>query len=175
LTRPVSSLIRAALFVQDLDRASAFYSALGLREIYFEGGLDGPSSAATLHIPANTKVRCRILKRQGAANYGMIGLFELLDPAPAPLPAAQSITPRNGEVALVFYVTDIERALQNAFDLGARLVAPWTQFQMPHRAQREACLRDPDGVLINLIERPPEEQFETGDALTIAAKLMPQA
>jgi hypothetical protein len=30
---------------------------------------------------------------------------------------------------------------------------------MPHRSQREACLRDPDGVLINLVERPPDEQF----------------
>lgn len=32
---------------------------------------------------------------------------------------------------------------------------------MPHRQQYEVCLRDPDGVLINLIDRPPSEQDRT--------------
>lgn len=34
-------------------------------------------------------------------------------------------------------------------------------FAMPHRSQLEVCLRDPDGVLINLIDRDQAEQFRT--------------
>ena len=34
-------------------------------------------------------------------------------------------------------------------------------FTMPHRSQLEVCLRDPDGVLINLIDRDQAEQFRT--------------
>jgi hypothetical protein len=34
-------------------------------------------------------------------------------------------------------------------------------FAMPHRSQMEVCLRDPDGVLINLVDRDPAEQFRT--------------
>jgi hypothetical protein len=34
-------------------------------------------------------------------------------------------------------------------------------FAMPHRSQLEVCLRDPDGVLINLVDRDPAEQFRT--------------
>ena len=33
---------------------------------------------------------------------------------------------------------------------------------MPHAAQLEASIRDPDGVMINLIERDPQRAFETG-------------
>jgi catechol 2,3-dioxygenase-like lactoylglutathione lyase family enzyme len=49
VTAPVSSLIRAALFVADLERSAAFYGALGLTEIYFEGELDGASAAAVVN------------------------------------------------------------------------------------------------------------------------------
>jgi hypothetical protein len=34
-------------------------------------------------------------------------------------------------------------------------------FTMPQRSQLEVCLRDPDGVLINLIDRDQAEQFRT--------------
>jgi len=34
-------------------------------------------------------------------------------------------------------------------------------FTMPHRSQLEVCPRDPDGVLINLIDRDQAEQFRT--------------
>lgn len=147
--------------VADLDTSTNFYRALGLTEVYFEGALDGASAAATLHMPASISVTCRILKRPDTANFGMIGLFEIADPAPAPMPRTAWMTPRAGEVALVFYVADIDAALARATDAGATGVAAPTLFTMPHRSQREALLRDPDGILINLIERAPDEQFRT--------------
>ena len=37
---PVSALIRSAVFCSDLDRSTAFYRALGLDAVYYEGDLD---------------------------------------------------------------------------------------------------------------------------------------
>ncbi|MFZ4603818.1 MAG: VOC family protein [Caulobacterales bacterium] len=160
MTAPVSSLIRAALFVADLERSAAFYGALGLTEIYFEGELDGASAAAVLSVPAGARTRCRIVKRPQTPNFGMVGLFAVSNPAPPSLPETGA-SPRIGDVALVFYVSDFDAALEAARAAGARVIGPVTLFTMPHRTQREVCLRDPDGVLVNLIDRPPEEQFRT--------------
>lgn len=153
----ISSLIRAAVFVRDLDRSSAFYRALGFDAVYFEGELDQASTAAALHTPSTTTARCRILKNAGAPNFGMVGLFELQGPAPEPLPFASG-PPRLGETALVFYAKPIEAAIAAARAAGASWSPEASLFVMPHRQQKEVCLRDPDGALINLIERDPAEQ-----------------
>jgi catechol 2,3-dioxygenase-like lactoylglutathione lyase family enzyme len=157
----ISSLVRAALMVRNLQRATVFYNALGLTEIYYEGVLDAASSARTLHLPASTVLHCRILKRPDTANFGMIGLFEAADPPLAETPRADTVTPRAGEAVLVFYVSNIDHALANAAAAGASLTASPEHFIMPHRSQREGLLRDPDGFLVNLIERAPDEQFRT--------------
>jgi catechol 2,3-dioxygenase-like lactoylglutathione lyase family enzyme len=157
-----SSLVRAALFVEDLVRSRMFYEGvLGLTEVYFEGALDPASTARVLSVPLETRTACCILKRPGTPNFGMIGLFELTGPALQPVPPAPSLTPRAGETALVFYIDDVETALTRARGLGARMVGVAKPFDMAHRptANLEACLRDPDGVLVNLIGRNPDEQF----------------
>lgn len=156
MTHAVSSLIRSAVFVSDLDRSSAFYRALGFTSVYFEGELDGPSTAAALKTPATTTCRCRILRPEGRPNFGMIGLFELTPPQEA-IPRGDG-PPRLGEVALVLYATPIDEAVAAARAAGASWSPDPSLFVMPHRQQREVCLRDPDGVLINLIDRPPAEQ-----------------
>lgn len=161
MSAPSSSLIRAAIFVADMDRAARFYAALGLDDTYYAGTLDAASVADTLAVPLSTVTRCRIVKRRGAANFGMIGLFELKNPAPPALPAARDAAPRNGEAALVFYVADMDDAMARLTAAGASAVGAVTTFRSPHRSQREACLRDPDGLLVNLIERDPDEQFAT--------------
>jgi catechol 2,3-dioxygenase-like lactoylglutathione lyase family enzyme len=170
----ISSLVRAAILVGDLERSSAFYRALGLTEVYYEGELDKASVARVLAVPQGTTTRCRILKRPGTPNYGMIGLFELKDPPLTDLPAAPSLTPRRGEAVLVFYVADMDAALAAAAHAGATMVAEATTFSMPHGTSAEVTLRDPDGVLLNLIGRGPDEQFESESALAVAARLRPK-
>jgi len=87
------------LFVADLERATAFYRALGLTDVYYEGTLDGASVAATLAVPLSTVTRCRIVKRAGAPNFGMVGLFELKNSSPAALASTDAITPCGGDGA----------------------------------------------------------------------------
>ena len=149
-----SPLVRAALFVADLGRATAFYRALGLTETYFEDELDDPSATACLGVPGETRVRARVLKRPGFPNFGMVGLFELTEPAPEALPPPAG-PPRVGEAALVFYVSDMDAALAALRALGAGWSPPPTLFRLHNLVQREVCLRDPDGVLLNLIEADP--------------------
>ena len=166
----LSALVRSSLFVSDLDRSRHFYQSIGLKNVYYEGGLDSASLSAALHVPEGTVCRCCILRAEASPNFGMIGLFELTDPAPAIIhhPAG---APRIGEIALVFYTRDLECALSSARDTGASWLADPITFTMPHRSQREVCLRDPDGVLINLVERDPAEVRDTRPALEIAASL----
>ncbi len=159
MTHDISSLIRSAVFVSDLERSAAFYAALGFTETYYEGELDGPSTAAALKTPPTSTCKCRIVKPPGRPNFGMIGLFELTPPEPA-LPRGDG-PPRLGEVALVLYATPVHAAVESARAAGASWSPDPTLFVMPHRQQFEVCLRDPDGVLINLIDRPPEEQDRT--------------
>lgn len=157
---PISSLIRSAVFCSDLDRSTAFYRALGLNAVYFEGDLDPESSQGALHVPAVSTLRCRVLKRSAdAANFGMVGLFELTPlPEPLPVPAGP---PRLGETALVFYAQPFMEVLIAARRAGATWSPEPITFTMPHRSQMEVCLRDPDGVLVNLIDRDPAEQVRT--------------
>lgn len=156
---PSSPLIRAAIFVADLRRSTAFYTALGLTEVYYEGALDPASANAVLATPATTTTRCRILKRPGGPNFGMVGLFELTSPAPEPLSRGDGAI-RAGEVTLVFYVGDrFDAVLADLEALGAQRLSDPVLFEMPHESQREVLVRDPDGVLLNLIERDPERAF----------------
>ena len=157
---PVSALIRSAVFCSDLDRSTAFYRALGLDAVYYEGDLDPESSKGALQVPAGSTLRCRILKRGAdAANFGMVGLFELT-PLPQPLPTPAG-PPRLGETALVFFAQPFMEVLTAAREAGATWSPDPITVTMPHRSQLEVCLRDPDGVLINLIDRDQAEQFRT--------------
>lgn len=153
----LSPLVRAALFVRDLDRATRFYRALGFQGLYYEGPLDGASVQKTLRLPDGASCRCRILKRDdGDPNFGMVGLFELTGAALDHV-ARHHTSPHIGEVALVLYCDSLDETLAAARAHEALDVWEPVLFVMPHRQQREVCLRDPDGVLINLIERAPDE------------------
>ena len=161
LLRPVSALIRGTIFVRDLDRATAFYAALGYTEVYYEGVLTDPSASTILGFRHHGPLSVRIIK-SGGPNYGMIGLF-LIDRLLMPdiIPPASGPA-RIGEVALVFYVRNMDVTLAALRAAGASWSPEPELFRMPHRAQRETCLRDPDGILMNLVETDPAEQERTG-------------
>lgn len=157
-----SPLIRAALMVRDLARSRAFYEGVvGLTQEYFVGDFIGSTAAELMGVPSDSNIRALILKAPGV-DYGMVGLFEIDAATPA-------ITPREGglalgEAVLVFYTEDMDRALEAALRLGGRLATP---LQILNN-RKEVALRDPDGVALNLIERPVGDAYKerpTGDPL----------
>ena len=160
MTRSVSSLIRATIFVRDLERAAAFYAALGFAEVYYEGVLDDPSASTILGFTGHGPLAVRIVK-SGGPNFGMVGLFRIdgalgAETVPPPIGPA-----RIGEVALIFYVASMADTLAALREAGTTWSPEPELFRMPHRAQQEVCVRDPDGVLLNLVETDPAEQDST--------------
>jgi len=62
----ISPMVRTALFVSDLETASAFYAdVLGLIEIYFQGDLDHPTAAHLVGMPEGVHMRAKIVKAPG--------------------------------------------------------------------------------------------------------------
>jgi catechol 2,3-dioxygenase-like lactoylglutathione lyase family enzyme len=167
MTHPSSALIRATIFVRDLDKATAFYRAIGLTETYFEGDLAHPSATAILGFDDPRPFQIRIVKRPGP-NFGMVGLFKLAEGTTDEVIAPAQGPARIGEVALVFYVTDIQATMRRLRELGATWAPEPQVFAMEHRQQLEVCLRDCDGVFINLVETDPAQQERTRPELDYA-------
>lgn len=154
----LSQMVRAAVIVSDLKRSTDFYeNILGLREVYFEGALDHPAGAQLLAMPEGTKIRAKILKAPGPA-FGMVGLFELTQPEPAPVNRDDQ-TSNVGEMCQVYYCDDIGEVYDKLVAGRHTVVCPPTFLKVGNRiGQREMVFRDPDGAMINLIEW----DFETG-------------
>lgn len=158
----LSALIRSTLFVRDRKRAKAFYAALGFSQMYFEGVLSHPSACAVLGLPRTKPYSVSILKVPGP-NIGMLGLFALPDNAETlPIKTGAAAI---GESAQIFYVTDFDETLPKLRDAGATWLPDPITFTLGKFTHREVCLRDTDGFLVNLIERPPQDQHLCGAEL----------
>jgi catechol 2,3-dioxygenase-like lactoylglutathione lyase family enzyme len=160
-----SPLIRTALMVRDLARSRPFYEAvLALRGVYLDADLTESVSWKLLGLKPGTSVRALILKPaqvagRAAPDFGMVGLFELGAAAPPCPPVADAV--RFGEPVLVFYVADLAAALQATRTTGGSVLSGPEQFRLPGVSVREAIVRDPDGVAINLVEAPEALAWET--------------
>lgn len=147
-----SPMIRSALFVRDLGASTRFYrDLLGLDEIFFEGTLSDGNAWQLLGMPAGTRTRAVILKAPGPS-IGMVGLFELSGPAPEPV-TRNAASANLGEACLVFYCKDLTPVHARLEEAGGTCLCPPLHLEVNNQVkQREMTLRDPDGVMINLIE-----------------------
>ena len=157
LQHRLSPMVRAALLVADLERSRAFYTdLLGIAEVFFEGELSEGNTHVLLGVPASTRLRAVILKAPGPA-YGMVGLFELSTPTPAPVRRSSNAA-NVGDVTLVFYCDQLDPVYEALKQGGHTIISPPLNLIIGDFVkQREMIFRDPDGVLINLIEWDPDE------------------
>ena len=156
---PISPLVRTAVIVSDLERSSAFYrDLLGLSDCCFEGTLDDPGIAPLLGLDEFSHTQVAILKAAPPA-VGMVGLFQISPPPPTLEKCQGGI--RVGEACLVFYVADL-RMLCGKLEQGGHTIV---RYPVPLKIRddfqsSEMTFRDPDGVLINCIERDPESVWQ---------------
>jgi catechol 2,3-dioxygenase-like lactoylglutathione lyase family enzyme len=152
----VSTMIRTALIVSDLDRSARFYEEMfGLSEVYAQGELSHDAGAKLLGMPGTVKIRYRILKAEKNLNRGMVGLFELTNPRP-PTVEKQRKSVNVGDACLVFYCADLDAVYRKLVAGGHMVLCPPTHLQVTAaKGQPEMTFFDPDGVLINLIQRDP--------------------
>jgi catechol 2,3-dioxygenase-like lactoylglutathione lyase family enzyme len=150
---PVSQMVRAALMVSNLDASREFYTTvLGLTEVYSEGVAQGGNMHALIGMPDTVTTRVCILKVPGKPAYGMVGLFEVKNPAP---PRIQRANARSnvGELCMVFYCDNLDPVYAQAQARGLTVVAAPVALRVRgHVKQREMTIRGPDGEKINLIE-----------------------
>ena len=101
--------------------------------------------------------RVCILKQPDYTAYGMVGLFEVKNPAP-PKIERPSEGCNIGELCMVFYCSDLDEVIRRAKDHTHTIVCEPARLRVRgHIKQREMALRGPDGEKINLIEWDPDE------------------
>jgi catechol 2,3-dioxygenase-like lactoylglutathione lyase family enzyme len=147
----VGPIVSSAQFVRDLDRAVAFYrDLLGFREIR-DITYDDPTAGSFLGRPHGSAVRYKLLAA-GEGMVGMIGLFALEAPAPQEVERADEAA-HIGEAALVFVCSDLDAAYEALRARGHPVIRPPALLRNPDGStNREMTFRDPDGVMINLME-----------------------
>lgn len=157
----LSQMIRAALQVSDLDRSKAFYSeVLGLREVYSEGTAEGGNMHELIGMPDGVTTRVCILKQPDFSAYGMVGLFEVTNPAP-PKIERPSTGSNIGELCMVFYCSDLDELIRRAQGHPHSIIREPVRLRVRgYVKQREMAMRGPDGEKINLIEWDPREAMD---------------
>ncbi len=150
----VEPMKRAAIIVRDLQRSLQFYQqAFGLT-VWVEGeaGPDNATFARLLGMPP-CRVRYAILQA-GDVAQGMVGLFEVRDPAPLESTVPTTHAVNRGEVVLVFHTDDVDAIHRHAVALGLEVLCPPQHLVIPEAGVEslEMTLRDPNGVLVNLIQ-----------------------
>jgi len=154
----VGTMVRTALFVSDLEKSTAFYrDLLGLTGVYGEGMLTHAAAAKLLGMPGEATIRYRILKNASGPNRGMVGLFEITNPSP-PRFTKRKDGINIGEACLVFYCDDVGAVHEKLVHGGYAVICPPTHLQVSAtKGQPEMVFMDPDGVLVNLIQRDPDD------------------
>ncbi len=154
----LSQMVRAALQVSDLDRSKVFYQqVLGLSEVYTEGTAEGGNMHMFIGMPAGVTTRVCILKQPDFTPYGMVGLFEVKNPAP-PAIERPSEGCNLGELCMVFYCSDLDEVIRRVEGHDHSIVCEPARIEIRgHIKQREMAMRGPDGEKINLIEWDPDE------------------
>lgn len=138
-------LHHASLFVNDAERSLRFYrDGLGLG-VLFDHEFDGPWT--TLFGVTSARLRAVALGDPQRPQLGQVELVALADPIPA---GPHSAPPSTGSLLLSFFV-DLDVVLAKVEAAGGTDVRRATL----DNGTPVATLRDPDGVLIELLHVPP--------------------
>lgn len=136
------------LCVADLDRMVAFYvDVLGCHEA---GRATLPADATRAIGLADGDVEIVWLQTQWGERIKLLRPESA--PAPIDVPAAANLTATQGVAYLTFCVDDLEERTARAEALGAaRLTAQFVTDN--RRGQRISFFRDPEGTVVELVER----------------------
>ena len=150
----VSRIVRTAIFVSNLEKSVRFYKeALGFGRVYANGVLEHKVGHALIGVPDDSVIRYEIVQAD-EVNFGMVGLFEA-----KPVPPSFTRANRGanlGEGCMVFFATDIHAVRDRVVELGGEIVCEPQLLVVHDLRQLEMTCRDPDGMMINIIERPTE-------------------
>ncbi|WP_405770788.1 VOC family protein [Streptomyces sp. NBC_00080] len=133
--------------VSDMDRAIAFYTALGFdvaEDVHVEGTDVAPHLGITVR-----ELRAVILTCPGTSSP-MIDLVQLIDPpaATGPYPRLDNL----GAARISFWTDDVDRVLAHLAEHGIETFGPDVRYPSPTNEQlRTVVFRDPDGTALQVI------------------------
>jgi len=150
----VTPLKRTAIIVRDMERSLDFYGGVLGMNVWLRGEADAalPALYQLLGMPP-CHTRWIILQSEDVA-WGMVGLFELSNPAPDDDVHRNIDRANRGEACLVFHTPDVDAVHQGAKAMGLTILCPPTRLELHDHGvvSKEMTLRDPNGVLVNLIQ-----------------------
>jgi catechol 2,3-dioxygenase-like lactoylglutathione lyase family enzyme len=150
----VTPLKRTAIVVRDLPRSLEFYQGVLGMSIWAQGsaGAELPAMHQLLGMPpCDTRW---VVLQSNDVDFGMVGLFELTNPAPADDTHPSIDRANRGEACLVFHTHDVDRVYEESRAMGLTVLCPPTRLEIAELGvvSSEMTLRDPNGVLCNFIQ-----------------------
>ncbi len=150
----VTPLKRTAIIVRDMSRSLQFYRDLLQLNVWIEGraGAELPALYQLLGLPESTTHW--IILQCDDVDWGMVGLFEITDPPPSDETHPHIDRANRGEACLVFHSHDVRAIHRGARRMGLTVLCPPTRLELKQHgvASLEMTLRDPNGVMVNLIQ-----------------------
>ncbi len=150
----VTPLKRTAIIVRDMTASLKFYRDVLGMNIWIQGkaGSDIPALFHLLGMDPGS-MQWIILQSENI-DWGMVGLFEMIDPQPDEEQHPRLDRANRGEACLVFHTPEIDRIHEGAKSMGLMVLCPPTKLVLPQHGveSREMTLRDPNGVLLNFIQ-----------------------
>ena len=149
----VAPLARATIFVRDIEESLKLYrDILGLKPM-FDNYWKGSGINAIMGTDG-LELRATVLMA-GASVQGNLGIYQLYNDETMPPPSQQTPDTRTGDFALVFPTNDIHRLTAEITAAGYPIISPPVPLieREEYAVQPvEMMFRDPDGVLVNLVQ-----------------------
>lgn len=149
----VAPLARATIFVRDIEESLKLYrDILGLRPM-FDNYWKGSGINAIMGTEG-IELRATVLMA-GESVSGNLGIYQLHNDETTPPRSQQTRDTRTGDFALVFPTNDIHRLTAEITAAGYPIVSPPVPLIIREEYEVqpvEMMFRDPDGVLVNLVQ-----------------------
>lgn len=144
----VTGMVHVNVNCSDFDRSLAFYERLGYRLVAMVPETNTPEVAAALAMPPY-RVRGAILHLPGEST--LLDLLEWQDPSDdaPPYPHLYHL----GLARIALRTDDLDADLAELAEAGIEPIGPPAEVPWPGQpTARIACLADPDGTIVELVE-----------------------
>lgn len=149
----LAPMARATIFVRDIEESLKLYrDILGLKPM-FDNAWKGKGINAIMGTE-DKELRATVLMA-GDSIQGNLGIYQLSNEKGTPPPPAKGTDTRIGDVAVVFPTNDIWNLTKKIQDAGYEMISPpVTLIERPEYEVQpvEMMFRDPDGILVNLVQ-----------------------
>ena len=149
----LAPMARATIFVRDIEASLKLYrDILGLKPM-FDNHWKGKGINMIMGTDGK-ELRATVLMA-GDSVQGNLGIYQLYNEKGTPPPAPKGTDTRIGDVAVVFPTNDIWNLTKKIQDAGYEMISPPVSLieRPEYQVQPvEMMFRDPDGVLVNLVQ-----------------------